>query len=228
MIDIKAKLMNGWSAPLNEMAKRAGGSAVPAIAGYATAVGVPFADSIPAHFRDGGPGWDRPRLREGAPMVDTERQAKSIAYSVQGRVATVGTNVPYGPQLNGDYGQFFTVHAKGSGWLTIPNPAVLTAYQVRNAQAWDFQDAVKLEHGPQGPGIYRKTPVRGFLRLLFRLVKEVTVAARPFLRVSDAGMEFVSQAAQQYIHEGRTPHGIPIRMSGGNPDVGPRRGGRPR
>jgi phage gpG-like protein len=222
------KLPGGWAAPLDGIARRASSSTIPAIAGYATAVGVPFADSIPAHFRDGGPGWDKPRLREGVAMVDTERLAKSIAYAVRGRTATVGTNVPYGPQLNGDRGQFFTVRAKGNGWLTIPNPAVLTAYEVRHAQAWDFQDAVKLEHGPQGPGIYRKTPVRGFLRLLFRLVKEVTIAARPFLRVSDAGVEFVGQAAQEYVHEGRVPHGIPIRMVGGNPDVGPRKGGRPR
>lgn len=217
----------GVNAQLNAMTKRLDAGRIASIAGYVTAVGVPFADSIPARFKAGGPGWDFPLVRQGgAPMVDSERLSKSIAYQVRGRGVSVGTNVPYAAQLNGDYGSTFRIRAKNREWLTVPNPNALTPSQVRGAQAWDFPTAFKLIYGPMGPGIYIRR-ARGVLEKLFSLKKEVTIKARPFLETSASGMEVTLQAAEQYVQTGQLPFGIPIRDSGGNPDVGPRRGGRP-
>jgi phage gpG-like protein len=216
---------------LNAMLKRLNASQIAAIGAYVQVEGVPFADSIPARFKMGGPGWHTPVLRPtGERMIDTGRLSESIAYEVQpGGLARIGTNVPYGAQLNGDYGDSFTIEARNREWLTVPNPAVLTPSEVRSAQATDFPKAFKLVYGPEGPGIYRQRGPSGrrFIEKLFSLKKSVTIRARKFLKVSEAGMEIALQAAQHFVHTGETMYGIPIKQRHGNPDVGPRKGGRP-
>lgn len=234
MITVTGKQSGGWEQGIKTLQGRLEHSRIAGMVGYTHAVGAAFAHGIAGRFEVGGPGWSRSLggNHNHPIMRDTERLMKSTAYAVRGDTVAVGTNVPYGPQLNGDKGAEFTINAKPGKWLTIPNATVLSASEVRHAQAWDFPDAKPMFHNPggtsgwEGPGIYKKTAGRGFLRKLFSLVKRVKIKARPFMYPEPISMQVAQQAAEQYFHTGRSF--IPVVGSaGGNADVGARKGGRP-
>lgn len=233
MITVTGKQSGGWEQGIKTLQGRLEPARIAGMVGYTHAVGAAFAHGIAGRFEVGGPGWSRSLGGNHSHpiMRDTERLMKSTAYAVQGATVAIGTNVPYGPQLNGDKGAEFTINAKPGKWLTIPNTDVLSASEARHAQARDFPDAKPIFHGTgargwTGPGIYKISSARGFLTKLFSLVKKVKIKARPFMYPEPISMQVAQQAAEQYFHTGGSF--IPVSGSaGGNADVGARKGGRP-
>jgi len=176
-------------------------------------------------------GWAPSKNRPGGkPLVDTKRLASSFAYNVMGNTMRLGTNVPYSRMLNG--GSLGVVpHASSliisrGKLLTVPNRKVFSQAQMRSVQASDFPNAKKgmvmTSHGKQlvlYEGSSRKK------KILFWLNKSVVIVARVHSSWHAEPREFVNDWAAWTMGK------IKLRKyprQFGNPDVGPRRGGRPR
>jgi len=135
---------------------------------------------IPLRFRAHGPGWPAV-ARGGSPLIDTGLLRNSNDWRVEGDTLLIGNTRPQA-RLQNRGGVLVPKNAK---FLAIPLSPPLSRTEARVKKPRDFPGAFVLMHGPNGPGLYRKTgqfrgKVHGIERL-FAFVKKVTIKKRPFL-----------------------------------------------
>lgn len=156
------------------------------------------ATEVPRIFREGGPpgkAWAPPKMRRGKPLRDTGRLLASVAWRASASDAVIGTPLRYAPT---QHKGATIVPTGGKKWLAIPLSPPLTESQRQTSKPRDFAGAFVLIHGPEGPGLYRKSrqvtassvvsggaskyrrSSKGVERI-FMFVKSVRIPARPFL-----------------------------------------------
>ena len=211
---------------------------------------------MPATIRENRLGWPNPSARfrswrtGGRPIVDTGRLVNSWAWRASQSNVRIWTAVKYAYQL--DKGG--PIRPRGK-FLLIPLSPPL---KMTEARGWPrgrsaiqarYPGSFFLFHGPEGPGIYRKSRVRtGFTYKMkqgadgvFRVANfRHTYAARTL------GIERIAAARRQINQDGyhfghwrqewmpdlidvstrflMTGKGIGASESGGSPDKGPRGG----
>jgi phage gpG-like protein len=143
------------------------------------------------HFDAGGrPGaWKKSQrgLEGGKTLWDSGRLATSIKPEAHRDDVVLGTNVAYAAvhQFGG------TIRPKRSRWLTIPAEGVM-------GRARDFRDTFFMRAG----GALLLMQKQGQdPRLLFTLVKQVTIPARPFLVVRDQDLAKVGRILTKFVTE---------------------------
>jgi len=166
---------------------------------------------VPRVFRENGPGWARPKYRRGEPLKDTGVLKNSIAYRVQGDDVRIGTPLVYArAQQEGA-----TIRPVRRQWLAIPLSPPLTTSERRTKTPRDFHGAFVLIHGPEGPGLYRKSGVARSVSLktrrtsyrsgtlgierIFAFVKSVEIKPRPFLRWTPRAILGIKNLWEAYV-----------------------------
>lgn len=188
-------------------------------------------------------GWPRAFRRGGQPLLDTRRLSSSIAYRASSQGVAIGTNVEYARILN----RGGTIHPKGR-FLLLPLSPPLSRSEVR---AWPrgkagiqgrYPGSVFLMHGPEGPGIYRKsrlrtgTNIRGrsgklnaapsaryaagtkSVERIAAAVRKVTIRKHGYLQWRPEWVRDVAQRYAQWFFDPKLANPFPA--AGGNPDVG--------
>lgn len=199
---------------------------------------------MPATIRENRPGWPRPSAHSrawrtgGQPLVDTGRLVNSWAWRATQSNVRIWTAVKYANQL--DKGGVIRPRGK---FLLIPLSPPLSMTEARgwprgrSAIQARYPGSFFLFHGPEGPGIYRKSRVRTGSNLRSRTAKyagrtlgiERIAAARR--QINQRGYHFghwrqewmpdlIDVSTQILIH-GRGPNAP---ATGGKADRGPRGG----
>lgn len=199
---------------------------------------------MPATIRENRLGWARPSShyrawrQGGQPIVDTGRLVNSWAWRANQRDVRIWTAVRYARQL--DRGGVIRPRGK---FLLIPLSPPL---KMTEARGWPrgrsaiqarYPGSFFLFHGPEGPGIYRKSRVRTGSNLSSRTAKyagrtkgiERIAAARR--QIDQRGYHFghwrqewmpdLIDVSTRFLMTGK---GISAAASGGSPDKGPRGG----
>ncbi len=199
---------------------------------------------MPATIRENRLGWAKPSAHYrawrtgGQPIVDTGRLVNSWAWKSTQANVTVFTAVRYARQL--DKGG--VIRPKGR-FLLIPLSPPLSMTEARGwprgkaAIAARYPGSFFLFHGPEGPGIYRKSRARVASSLRSRTARyqgrtlgiECIAAARR--QINQRGYHFghwrqewmpdLLEVAGLFLTTGK---GLNASASGGNPDKGPRGG----
>ncbi|HQP89207.1 MAG TPA: hypothetical protein PLL76_23360 [Thermoanaerobaculia bacterium] len=254
MIEFKVSGDKQVLAALQELSKRAG---PPGRGRLLAAIGQRVAlRHMPATIRENRLGWPNPSARfrswrtGGRPIVDTGRLVNSWAWRASQSNVRIWTAVKYAYQL--DKGGPIRPSGK---FLLIPLSPPL---KMTEARGWPrgrsaiqarYPGSFFLFHGPEGPGIYRKSRVRtGFTYKMkqgadgvFRVANfRHTYAARTLgieriaaarRQINQRGYHFgnwrqewmpdLISIARHFLGTGQLP---PAPASGGNPDKGPRGG----
>ena len=199
---------------------------------------------MPATIRENRLGWARPSSyyrawrTGGQPIVDTGRLVNSWAWRATQSNVRIWTAVKYAYQL--DKGG--PIRPRGK-FLLIPLSPPL---KMTEARGWPrgrsaiqarYPGSFFLFHGPEGPGIYRKSRVRTGSNLSSRTAKyagrtkgiERIAAARR--QINQRGYHFghwrqewmpdLIDVSTRFLMTGK---GIGASESGGSPDKGPRGG----
>ena len=199
---------------------------------------------MPATIRENRPGWARPSSyyrawrTGGQPIVDTGRLVNSWAWRATASNVRIWTAVKYAYQL--DKGG--PIRPRGK-FLLIPLSPPLSMTEARgwprgrSAIQARYPGSFFLFHGPEGPGIYRKSRVRIASNLSSRTAKyagrtkgiERIAAARR--QINQRGYHFghwrqewmpdLIDVSTRFLMTGK---GIGASESGGSPDKGPRGG----
>ncbi len=199
---------------------------------------------MPATIRENRIGWPKPSPRYrawrsgGQPLVDTGRLVNSWAWRANQNDVKVFTQVRYARQLN--HGGI--IRPKGK-FLLIPLSPPLKMTEARGwprgkaAIAARYPGSFFLFHGPEGPGIYRKSRTRIGTSLKTKGAK---------YQAKTLGIERIAAARRQINQQGyhfghwrqewmpdllnvaglflTTGKGGSSSASGGNPDKGARGG----
>jgi phage gpG-like protein len=199
---------------------------------------------MPATIRENRPGWAKPSpyyrawRSGGQPLVDTGRLVNSWAWRATQNDVHVFTAVRYARQL--DKGG--TIRPRGR-FLLIPQSPPLRMTEARgwphgrSAIAARYPGSFFLFHGPEGPGIYRKSRIRTASNLRTRTaryqartlgVERIAAAVR---QVRQKGYHFghwrsewmpdLLDIAGRFLITGK---GVGASATGGNPDKGARGG----
>ena len=200
---------------------------------------------MPATIRENRPGWVKPSpyyrawRSGGQPLIDTGRLVNSWAWRATQSNVRVWTAVRYAYQL--DRGG--PIRPRGR-FLLIPLSPPLSMTEARawprgkSAIAARYPGSFFLFHGPEGPGIYRKSRVRTGSNLRTRTARyqgrtlgiERIAAARR--QINQRGYHFGHWRSEwmpdlidmtgRYLVDGKLPSSAAA--SGGNPDKGPKGG----
>jgi phage gpG-like protein len=228
-------------AALQEMVKRTG---PPGRGRLLAALGQRVAlRHMPATIRENRPGWAKPSSyyrgwrSGGQPLVDTGRLVNSWAWRANQNDVKIFTAVRYARQLD----QGGVIRPRGR-FLLIPQSPPLRMTEARGwpsgkaAIAARYPGSFFLFHGPEGPGIYRKSRTRtgnwktgkqsylgGTLGIerIAAARRQVTQKGYHFGRWRSEWMPDLVSVAQHFIISGQLPAAP---SSGGNPDKGPRGG----
>jgi hypothetical protein len=200
---------------------------------------------MPATIRENRPGWPRPSSYSrawrsgGQPLVDTARLVNSWAWRATQSDVRIRTAVRYARQLD----QGGVIRPRGR-FLLLPQSPPLTMTEARGwprgaaAIRARYPGSFFLFHGPEGPGIYRKSRVRIGSNLR---TKSASYQARSFgieriaaarRQINQRGYHFgrwrqewmpdLLSIAGDFVVNGQLPASAPA--SGGNADRGPRGG----
>ena len=179
---------------------------------YSAAGRYMIAQEIPTIFAESGPGWPKPKYRNGQPLQDTGRLRDSISYRANDRDLVVGTPLAYGGVQQ--RGGVITPGA-GKKFLAIPLSPPLTVSERRQGNPRAFPGAFVLMKGPEGPGIYRLSRIarsvnlktrkssyqgasRGIERI-FALVRAVRIAPRRYLKWTPRALEHIARLWTQMV-----------------------------
>lgn len=199
---------------------------------------------MPATIRENRPGWPGPSGRFRAwrtgeqTLIDTGRLVNSWAWRATQSNVRIWTAVRYARQL--DRGGVIRPRGK---FLLIPLSPPLKKTEARgwprgrSAIAARYPGSFFLFHGPEGPGIYRKSRIRIGSNLSSRTaryagrtlgieriaagVRQIRQRGYHFGHWRQEWMPDLIQIAEHFI---RTGKGISAPTSGGKADRGPRRG----
>lgn len=200
---------------------------------------------MPATIRENRYGWPSPSAASrawrsgGQPLVDTSRLVNSWAWRANQSDVKVFTAVKYARIL--DKGG--VIRPKGR-FLNIPLSPPLRMTEARGfprgraAIAARYPGSFGLFHGPEGPGIYRKSRVRigsnlrsktasykGRTKGIERIaawVRQVRVRGHGFGRWRREWMPDLTQIAARFVVTGELS--VAAAASGGKADRGPRKG----
>ncbi len=242
MITLKMRGGPQTLAALQELTKRVG---PPGRAKVLAAIGQRVAlRHMPATIRENRLGWAKPSplyrawRSGGQPIVDTGRLVNSWAWKATQTNVRIFTAVRYARQLD----QGGVIRPKGK-FLLIPLSPPLRMTEARGwphgkaAIAARYPGSFFLFHGPEGPGIYRKSRVRigsslkttgaryqaksfGIERIAAAR-RQITQKGYHFGRWRDEWMPDLLSVAQHFIATGQVPAAS---SSGGSADRGPKGG----
>ncbi len=201
-------------------------------------------DHVPVTIRENRPGWPSPSSRSrawrqgGQPLIDTARLVNSWAWKASPNDVRIYTAVRYARQLN----LGGVIRPKGM-FLNIPLSPPLKMTEARgfprgkSAIAARYPGSFGLFHGPEGPGIYRKSRVRTGSSLKTRKaryasrslgieriaawVRQVRQKAHHFDRWRAEWMADLVGLASRFLVTGKIPAAAVV---GGTADRGPRGG----
>jgi hypothetical protein len=163
---------------------------------YRDAGGYMVRTVIPMRFREHGPGWPAVR-RGGSPLMDTKVLSKSNDFRINGTTLEVGNTRPQARLMN----RGGTVLPKKGPFLWMPLSPPLSPTEAR--MGGRFPGAFPLMHGPEGPGIYRKTGAfRGKVHGIERIVaaiRKATIKQRKFIYWGDAALNAIKDRWKKKI-----------------------------
>ena len=107
---------------------------------------------IPLIFREHGPGWRNPKMRNGEPLLDSGHLRDSITFKATKDDLLIGTTLKYG----GIHQRGGTIVPRKGKYLALPLSPPLSPSEARTKGPRDFPGAFVLVKGPEGPGLYRK------------------------------------------------------------------------